>query len=583
MPGSAHYERANESLSVYGEHLVGIDNPDPYEGPISGVVNDRTRALIGTWLDADLRCPVVIEAWKKRDKADDLFTEPYGLPDSDNLWRPHQLTDTAPRMYARDFSGRWTLPAGSPRDLDRFVDGEWTRSKKVAAYRGPIVGEGRETWHECEVTPQTLVDLPPEALGAEAASTFRVVRAVAEVECLGFFDCVQCWDGGVLSLGLCHWTIALVNLREDAELPALLAYMRGLGGEYADAYDACFSDFGLSSVETWPEGTSQTGTACWNSLQRKYTSPIAIEDDTGRAVKVDVFDDDVLEWFRHWHWMHRFAMAARTLEPLRRAMWVMARIRLRDILNAEWQPQLLTRDDHGNPVHATIGDIFTSERTVALLLRWHVNAPAGLFPLPGLLPAVPADWGDPRDWDDAKELALHDQVLANGVARGEPLASTLEKVDDWGGNGPNWVQKEFWLLDYEAVYNTPRFIGLVNEVTGPGEPTTIVVDVDFRHGKPGFTPTLDCVLGSGPVTTQVLELREDGLWDLTLTPAFGATGDSGITLVANNGWEVGSDSFWLTVDGLARPFDDRPPVAVPSTTGLSIRRNSFHGLWDDLP
>ena len=37
-------------------------NDQPYSGPISGVVNARTRGLLKMWVERDWHCPVVVEA-----------------------------------------------------------------------------------------------------------------------------------------------------------------------------------------------------------------------------------------------------------------------------------------------------------------------------------------------------------------------------------------------------------------------------------------------------------------------------------------------------------------------------------------
>lgn len=73
------------------------------------------------------------------------------------------------------------------------------------------------------------------------------------------------------------------------------------------------------------------------------------------------------------------------LKGYRTTMWDMARIRIADILSAEWpkidSQQLEYVGTAANPAgpagprNARIGDVFTSERSVALLLRWHINAP----------------------------------------------------------------------------------------------------------------------------------------------------------------------------------------------------------------
>ena len=70
-------------------------------------------------------------------------------------------------------------------------------------------------------------------------------------------------------------------------------------------------------------------------------------------------------------------MAARTNEAYRAA-----HVGLRPPAPARraptpWDPPLQLAN--GDP--ATIGDLFTSERAVAILLRWHVNQPPDLLPL----------------------------------------------------------------------------------------------------------------------------------------------------------------------------------------------------------
>jgi hypothetical protein len=414
------------------------------------------------------------------------------------------------------------------------------------------------------------------------------VRAVSEVECQAFLDGIQCWDSGVLSLGLCHWTLALTS--DAGELPAYLAYLKGVD---LAAYEAAFGTFGCSPVESWPAGTSQSGTTCWNSEQRKYESWIALEDDEGRPDPAPVADRDTKEWFRHWHWMLRFAMAARTVDPFRRRMWEAARFRLRDILGAPF-PDVLTRDQFGNPVQATLGELFTSERTVALLLRWHVNRPAHLFPPPGTQSRLKApydlargdiagDWGDPADWTDAMQSALHQRVYDAGVAASPELRDTLPLVDGWGRSGTRWGQADYWQLDYDAVANTPQVGWLDNASTPVDQPYTVALAIDWRHVVPGFERSVRCVVVDDDDVLAGVEVDLAGAGSLTATPNWGATGDAIITVVADNGSQTGSTAFWLTVGGEPKPEQALAPPAEAPTTGLSLRRNSFRLLFEDLP
>ena len=116
-------------------------------------------------------------------------------------------------------------------------------------------------WPEWEVLPETLTGRPFAALSGAERSTFRMVRTVSEVECLGYFDAFNAWDGAFFSAGPCHWTIGLDENgdgnTDDAELPAYFAYLNGLGGEAAEACHDAFGVFGCGVTKAWPRGTSR--------------------------------------------------------------------------------------------------------------------------------------------------------------------------------------------------------------------------------------------------------------------------------------------------------------------------------------
>lgn len=92
-----------------------------------------------------------------------------------------------------------------------------------------------------------------------------------------------------------------------------------------------------------------------------------------------------------------------------------------------------------------MGDVYTSERTIASLLRWHVRFPGKLFnggaPAPELrnalaLAALPAGIGDPSTWTDAEEARLMDGITAAVAAiNNAEFTNTMAQVRDW----PSWA------------------------------------------------------------------------------------------------------------------------------------------------
>jgi hypothetical protein len=69
---------------------------------------------------------------------------------------------------------------------------------------------------------------------------------------------------------------------------------------------------------------------------------------------------------KNWHFFYRFQMATRTSTDLRCAMWDFTKFRIRDILNKSLEVSGKSR---------RIGDYVTSEKGVAMLLRWHIYRP----------------------------------------------------------------------------------------------------------------------------------------------------------------------------------------------------------------
>ncbi|CAD6558499.1 hypothetical protein LMG27952_06621 [Paraburkholderia hiiakae] len=443
---------ANPPESYYVGTLDSVSNDARYIGPISGIVNARTRRAIDHWLSNNFRCPVVIEAWgiDRQGQRTSLFAR--GV----NIWRSDQITDVRPRMYYRDFSSYYSYPNGcNPNEYHAL--GSYYR---YPGYGGPASEVPKQTWRQAEMTPDRLIG-PPTTLASLQAdqnsattSTYRVVRAAAEQECMGAFDSVNAYDDALTSLGPCHWTMGLMPQHgyHNGELPGFLAYVLS---KDQDSYLLAFGNFGLYPSNLWKRSSEWTATdrgTLWNAHQRTFngwikthsdnTDPVQAPNDIPNLTDMDRAADEA-NYFKTWHWFFRMIMAGRTVAQVQRAMWDMVRYRLRDVLDV--------------PVHAgsgpsaivsTLGRIFTSEKAVAILLRWHIYRPAhvtGHRVSSSIQSAINANptlaWTLPlAQWTDAHERALTSQLLSDATA----VNATQANLAAWP-NYPNRADRHYAL------------------------------------------------------------------------------------------------------------------------------------------
>jgi hypothetical protein len=430
----------------YVDRLSQVANSARYAGPVSGVVNAATRTALQLWKTNRWRCPVVVEAWNMSGSARaSLHTA--------NLWRKDDVANNGPRIYARDFSGYYTFPAGQNAN-DLIVLGDY----QTAGQGGPSSRAPGHTWPEAELLPENLVGVPLAALTAGQLSTYKVIRACSEVECMGFFDSLNAWDNAIMSLGPCHWTLGLISgaTVDEGELCGYLAYLRNV--EPADFAQA-IGFFGARVDESWvnSSGVAAGGDLFVSSL-RKYTGWMAQEQEGGTFARTPNNPDDG-NYFRTWHWFYRFLMAGRTIGGFRRRMWDMARIRLRDIRATPWGsgaptvPAIPVAGGGTRP--ATIGDVFTSEKALALIMRWHIYRPAHMIAggqagpnLRNILTnaAVPGSAGNPALWTDAHEQKLIDSIMHEvGVVASTDLTNTMTYVRDWHNWGASGGPRHYAL------------------------------------------------------------------------------------------------------------------------------------------
>lgn len=423
------------AISFYVATLERCANTAIYTGPISGIVNQETRDAIEHWLAQNYRCPVVIEAWSmSAGNRSALFQN------GSNIWRYDTLTSTSPRFFYRDFSGHYTYPATRNSNDYQVLATNYS----FPNHGGPASMVPNHTWPEAEMLPDKLIS-PASTLAAlsltpnaPATSTYRIVRAVAEMECMGSFDSVNAYDDAIVSLGPCHWTMGLMPVGgySDGELPAFLAYFLAT---YPNDYDQLFGRFGIYPSDYW---VAPNRGALWIAGQRKYTAWIRLHNNLtipGQAAatlnQLTLLNrtQEEASYLKTWHWFFRYVMAGRTNQSFQQCMWNMIRIRIRDIRNHQ-----ITFPVGNNQLYARIGDVFTSEKATAILLRWHIFRPThitGSRLINAISTAIrnsqTLNWSLPiTDWTDDHEDALTAAILA--------VANTVNPQHSDVANWPNY-------------------------------------------------------------------------------------------------------------------------------------------------
>ncbi|MFO0762349.1 MAG: hypothetical protein U0359_38270 [Byssovorax sp.] len=423
---------------AYVERLSEAANATSrYTGPVSGVVNAATRALIEAWSKDKLRCPVVLDAYEvKKGKATRKM---------ENVWLYDEVTHGGWVVKARDFSGYYQKQAAD--------DPLWdvAKSLKYKKDYGPA-GDLELAWPSVEVTPELVFNDAFASLDGARQSTFRVARCVAEIECKGFFDIINAYDRAVVSTGLVHWTF----LDGSGELSQMLAKFAELA--LAD-YNKAFVFFGL-------DVRAKVGAPAVRLQAEDGTFKRVVEHpDPKTADEKDLKREEIarLDYVRNWHWCYRFVMAARMFSSYRQEMWKMMMERIVRIMDIEWDtladvtvgtgPDATTRT-------ATVGDAITSEVGMGILLRWHVLAPAqiqggknkaGKALKTALTEAKKAKpklkWSDdPKTWGQGEEDALVQALKDEADNGSDEMKASIPKVSAFPGKGD-----KHWKLDRAAI------------------------------------------------------------------------------------------------------------------------------------
>lgn len=423
--------------TIYADTLALVGNQNPYTGRVTGSANAETRVRLKLWGDMNYRCPVVIEAWRMQGGRMVECVE-------QNLWHSKEHRDSKPRMFARDFSGRYggTWPPVPDGKTDRAVVGEYTGSKTSRNVGGPVSMAPRHLWPSAEILPDSLVGKAWAEMSAAERSTFRVIRTISEAEASGYFDSINAWDTAVLSLGCYHHTILLLAyvsktkkwILDKGEFGATLVHIKK---NFPAAYARFATECGIRVDEDW----DRDRTKMYVQVLRKYEAWVRVQDEEENWVEAK--DLKYAEYFRSWHWFYRAQMAMRTDADLQKSFWLMTRIRIRDVLATPWpkDDKYELRYKKGSVDRAaTLGDVFKSEVATALIVRWHVNRPANV---------VSQKFG----WPFLRKIHAAAKITEKNTAKWtdkdeEKLIKAIIKLLETDlGAGPNQLFKDFTKID----------------------------------------------------------------------------------------------------------------------------------------
>ncbi|MGJ4963384.1 hypothetical protein [Bradyrhizobium sp. HKCCYLRH3061] len=319
----------------------------------SGEADDSTKRAIDVWISKQLRAPVIFQAISPGDPKN-----PWQTVVDQGFCFHDELRDTRPRVFAIDFTDRQVFVNGRPPKVPVGTAILRVIKPKKKAKTPPIYQYGSLSalahsltlFDADHVVGQKWSDLSPEK-----QSTFRVVKALAQVEAGGIFDGINAWDTSVLSAGPYHYTAFPAADLGPSEFGAFLAYA---ATRLSNEFNQFFLDFGVGSQKPW-------SAKLFNKSDRTYRAEVGFVDTAGALTTPSLVGRD---WLRTWHSFYRVQHAFRNSPGLQGTVWPFARQRIRDVLSTPFV-------DGAPPGATTLKDVFKSERTVAMLLRWHVFRP----------------------------------------------------------------------------------------------------------------------------------------------------------------------------------------------------------------
>lgn len=369
------------ALRHFGD-LMATANQAVYSGPVSGRANQDTRRVMQAWAASGQRCPLLITAYH----ADDLDTSERprlgAVPIYADLWSRKETISPTLRMFAADFT---RLAPGLPlTQAELELIGYYSPYKKTSGGPGSLKPTRGRRVAYAEVTPRRLLEVDEgellAALSPDAAddmralaSTFKVVRAVSECECIGYLDQINAYDNAGISYGPCHWAMAgaIEKPKGATELGGLAAYLRYLsdGGAVRDV--DVFALQGLAAAQ--PHGRDAAAIAR-ATAGASFINQLCFLDDRGRPRPMTSTGPEVM--IPSWRSFYRWVEIGRRHKRIGLATWRMA---LRRLHRLSATPIIFVPASGGQPtVPITIGAAFTNEIVMAQLMRWHVKIPSAV-------------------------------------------------------------------------------------------------------------------------------------------------------------------------------------------------------------
>ena len=217
-PFAAKLRAGAASGSRSMKDLTCTANPARYAGPVSGRLNRDTRAALAKWTKSGLRNPLLIIPFALKDLDAVGLPLAGAKPKQADVWLRDDHKTESDRMFAGDVAalGREGAMLAS-RDLSQIGHYYVYKSSLTGPQGIDPQKEHYTVTRSAEIRPKAMfmesdADLlrPLAARDADLRrrrreSTFRVIRAVSEVECFGYLDEVNAYDAGLLSIGAFHW------------------------------------------------------------------------------------------------------------------------------------------------------------------------------------------------------------------------------------------------------------------------------------------------------------------------------------------------------------------------------------------
>jgi hypothetical protein len=349
----------------------------------SGVVNSRTRTLIAHWIAQRWRCPWVIAEWAVPSKTKPKKSlKPKAAPPPPTPGNPikvglrtlkrHDLSyagrgaKVSGEVFLHDFSGTYFPWLGREHSDHPEIPNPRMYLGMELGFQGRRGPGGRPGLPDIK---PFLIEISPENLGVDigtpdspAASTFRVVGAVASIEASDGLQLTNAYDKAGISCGLFHFAMVapikddLVNVGKG-ELSGLLSW---LYERHPEEFSDRIGEFGLRPVDAW----GADGAALLNPRNGIWTSFSCRESEA--AAKGAVVDTAAAaQMLQSWQWTARFTLLPFVSPSYRMANWAFARMRLARIVGLAIGGTF--------PDEWTLGQVFSSELNVAKLLRIHVH------------------------------------------------------------------------------------------------------------------------------------------------------------------------------------------------------------------